>query len=57
MSSSKIYEPALIKFEKTSSGLGFSLNLVIFDSSLKHRAVSPTDAFARYVVNINYVWK
>ena len=33
ISSSKIYEPALIKFEKTSSGSGFSLKRVIFELS------------------------
>ena len=44
------------EFEKTGKKVFSEENkIVIFDSSLKHRAVSPTDAFARYVVNINYV--
>ena len=44
------------EFEKTGKKVFSEENkIVIFDSSLKHRAVSPSDTFARYVVNINYV--
>ena len=44
------------EFEKTGKKVFSEENkIVIFDSSLKHRAVSPIDTFARYVVNINYV--
>ena len=44
------------EFEKTGKKVFSEENkIVIFDSSLKHRAVSPSDTFARYIVNIKYV--
>ncbi len=44
------------EFEKTGKKVLAEENkIVIFNSLLKHRAVSPTNIFARYAVNINYV--